>query len=685
MKKKLLLVVAMVSLLVFILAIATSATEINGVHYTLDAKNQVATVNKDNKTAQTEIVTIPSVITYEGVEYKVTKIQDNAFDSNKIVKEIRILSEHITAIPYGMIANTYNGALVKIYIDFSNITSFAGAALNPSNQTNGNSPYVNNFYYYDAKAFLETGADVVITEPDFSNCTSIGNAAFQGANFEKVTIPASVAIGNQMFRCCTMKELVIEGENRESMSYYNFQACKQLKKITIKSRNLKSIANDNFANCTAVEEIYIDLSKCQEVGSCAFTFASSYDSGQTRVQWYNLEGEKIVDLSSMQNFKDRCFSSANIGSAKIIWPKAIKLLEDQAFRKCNINQPMMINAAEGVTLKLHYWAFNGNSPTILLCNAGVTETAARFTGTTAVFLAPSLNITDSGRGFNGASTLYTFGLTSGSYVPKESEATVINISAGNIYNYGACGIVGEVTVGGEKVTVGKVAHTTVDNIDNSLCPVGKVTVTSCKFCEYAAYSIDGVATERKEHEYTLVGSIVYADYFQMGFKTTKCQCSAEMAADTATEAPLFVSIGYSVSTFADKNGNFAITQGFGINLDAVNAYLECVPDFAFGVVATVGNNNPISVLDGEIAYDANVICAPISRVVDGKVVVAHDYFEIKVSGIPGPDTDKGDKRDVPVVFNGYVVDGGEVYYLSGNTTYESAQGITYNQAVELSK
>ena len=684
MKKKILLALLIVAMLC-IFAVSVSATEIDGVHYSLDAKNQVATVNKDNKTAQFEIANIPSFVTYEGVEYKVTKIDNDAFSGNKTVKEIRILSEYITAIPYGMIANTYNGALEKIYINFSNITSYAGAALNPSNQTNGNSPYVNNFYYYDAKAFLETGKDVVITEPDFSNCTSIGNAAFQGANFEKVTIPASVAIGNQMFRCCTMKELVIEGENRESMSYYNFQACKQLKKITIKSRNLKSIANDNFASCTAVEEIYIDLSKCQEVGSCAFTFASSYDSGQTRVQWYNLEGEKIVDLSSMQNFKDRCFSSANIGSAKIIWPKAIKLLEDQAFRKCNINQPMLINAAEGVTLKLHYWAFNGNSPTILLCNAGVTETAARFTGTTAIFLATSLKISDSERGFKSASTLYTYGLTEESYVPKESECTIVSISSGSLYNYGACGIVGEVVASGEKVTVGAVSHTTVDNIDNSLCPVGKVLVTSCKFCEYATYSVDGEIVERKEHAYTLVGSIIYADYFQMGVKTTKCECGAEMAADTATEAPLFVSIGFSVSTFADKNGNFAVTQGFGINIDAVNAYIECTPDFAFGVVATVGNNNPITLVDGKIEFGSNVIGAPISKVVDGKVVVTHNYFEIKVSGIPGPDTEKGDKRDVPVVFNGYVVDSGNVYYLSGSATYENAQGITYNQAVELSK
>ena len=124
--------------------------------------------------------------------------------------------------------NTYNGALEKIYIDFSNITSIGSAALNPSDQGNGNNPMLNNFYYYDAKAFLKDGSSVVITDPDFSNCTSIGSAAFQGANFEKLTIPAAVQLKGQMFRMSTIKELVVEGEDREVIELYVFQSCKSL-------------------------------------------------------------------------------------------------------------------------------------------------------------------------------------------------------------------------------------------------------------------------------------------------------------------------------------------------------------------------------------------------------------------------------------------------------------------------
>ena len=666
--KKILFIMAMLAVLMCVFALSVSAEEVDGVHYSLDAKNKVATVSKDNRTATAEIASIPSYITYDGVEYKVTKIANDAFAGNKTVKEIRILSEFITAIPYGMIINTYDGALEKIYIDFSNITKIDTAGLNPSDQSNGNGPKANNFFYYDAKAFLADGSDVIITEPDFSNCTSIGAAAFQGANFEKVVIPAAVSISNQMFRMCAMKELIVEGENRQTIGYYNFQACKNLEKVTIKSRNLKSISNDNFAGDTAVTEIYIDLSKCEEVGPCAFTFATKYDAGQTRVQWYNLEGEKIVDLSSMKTFRDSCFASSNLGSAKIIWPRAIEVLSDQSFRKCNINQPMIINAAEGVNLKLHYWCFNENAPTLLLCNEGVTEISARFSGTTAVFLADSLKISDSESSFKSGSTLYCKSLTEDSRVPSASNCTIINITSGTVNNYGVCGIVANVTTADGEVTVGTVTHTTTEAIDNALCPVGKVLVTDCKFCDFIEYTVDGEAVEAKEHIFDLengtIGSIVYDDYFSMGFKTVLCaDCSAEQALDTATEEALFVSKGISAKVFGDDIG---IIQGYEINRVAIGEYKKFATNFDFGILAYANKSgSAVAPKPGE------------EKVVD--VVfdeMANDYIEIMLTGVPA------EQGDVALVFCIYAVKDGKYYYLNDGVTSETVVGNSYNEIVE---
>lgn len=671
MKKTILLVLSIVAILC-LFAISVAATEIDGVHYTLDKTNKVAKVNKENKTAQSEIANIPSFVTYEGVEYKVNIIENDAFAGNKTVKEIRILSEYITAIPYGMIANTNGGALEKIYINFSNIKSVGGAGLNPSSQTNGNNPVKNSFYYYDANAFLADGTDVLITEPDLSNCTSIGDAAFQGANFKKVTIPAAVSIANQMFRLSTIEELVIEGEDRQSIGYYNFQACKQLEKITIKSRNLKSIANDNFATCTAVTEIYIDLSKCQEVGSCAFTFANAYDSGQTRVQWYNLEGEKIVDLSSMKNFKDRSFASSNLGSAKIIWPKAIEALSDQTFRKCNINnQPIMICAADGVTLKLHFWAFNENSPSLLLCNEGVTETSARFSGTTAVFLAPSLKISDDKDvGFKGGSVLYCKGLAEGSKVPGGSNCTIINITGGTVNNYGACGVTANVITADGEVNLGTVTHTTSGEIDNALCPIGKVLVTSCKYCTYKYYSVDGTEVEKKEHSYDFVGAIVYESYFDMGFKTTKCECGAEKASDVATELALFIDYGYSCTTQA-INGKYSVSQFFGINKEAVLAYSEATgKSFEYGVVVS-SVSNPLSEENSALIEQGK------TYLTDGRIF-ANDYVSVTVTGFTDGENGTVNNLDRQIAFCIFVKDGERVAYLDNGETVDSITMKSYN-------
>jgi len=474
-----------------------------------------------------------------------------------------------------------------------------------------------------------------------------------------------------MVRKSFNKELVIEGESRESMGYYNFQACQQLEKITIKSRNLKKISNDNFATCTAVTEIYIDMSKCEDVGSSAFTFATAYDAGQTRVQWYNLEGEKVVDLSSMKYFRGRCFSSSNLGSAKIIWPKAIELLEDQAFRKCNINnQPIFINAAEGKTLKLHYWCFNENNPTLLLCNEGVTETAARFSGTTAVFLAPSLTISDSESGFKDGSILYCKGLADGSKVPSGNKCTIINITDGTINNYGACGVTADVTTADGEVNLGTVTHTTSAEIDNALCPVGKVLVTSCKYCDYIAYSIDGVAAEKKEHSYDLVGAIVYNSYFELGFKTTKCECGAEKAAEEATEKALFVAYGYSYTEEA-INGKYSVSQFFGINRDAIEAYNEATGsslEYGF-VVASV--DNPL----GENSSD--LVSQGKAFVTDSRFF-AHDYVSVSVNGFTDGENESVNNLDRQIAFCIFVKDGERVAYLDNGDTVDRITLKSYN-------
>lgn len=667
MKKLLIFAISMIFVCIF--AFSVNAEEINGVHYTLDHVNKVATVNTENRKATTEIVTIPSEIEFEGAAYKVTKIANDAFYGNKSVVELRILSEYITEIPTSMIADTHGGNLKKVYIDFSNITSIGGAAFNPSPQTNGNDPKINAFYYYDAKAFLQTGEDVLITEPDFSNVTSIGAAAFQGANFTKLTIPAGLTVINtQVFRCTSIQELVIEGENRETLGYYSFNACKSLTKITIKSRNLKSVQNDVFANCTSLEEIYIDLSQCKTISTSAFSFAKYYDSGNKLTKWYNLEGEAVVDLSNVTELKERCFASSNLGSAKIIWPKALTMIQSQVFRKCNIKDTMVINAAPGSSLNLEFWCFEGNAPTYVFCNEGVVSTGARFSGVTAVFLADNLKITDSNGGFEGGSVAYFKSLSSDSVIPNGSKCTVNYVSDGTIANYGACGAIATVTMGDEKITLGVVSHTTSDAIDNTLCPVGKVNATSCAFCDYVKYTVDGNEVEKKEHEYNLTGSITYVSFYEMGFKTNKCVCGAEKANETATEAAIFEYRGISVCQFADVNGKHSMTLGYYINQEAYQSYIASGKTLEVGVIVCAKKITGATPL----FIDENGKVLPVNgekTFVTTDSATVNSYLDIIVSGI------SKDKNGEELIMSIYLSTGEEIFYLNEKNQSTEAEAV----------
>ena len=213
--KKIFLIIAMVSVLVCLFTISAFATEINGVFYTLD-NDGTATVNTKNQTSTQVEVTIPSEVTYDGVTYKVDRLDERAFSGNKNVQVIKILSEYITVIPSALYTNTYDGALEKVFIDFSKITSIGTYGLNTGSERNDRTPTAckENFYFYDAKSYIADGSEVKITNPDFSNCIMFGDACFQScAKFEKVVIPAAASLEQQCFRQSTMKELEIYAEN----------------------------------------------------------------------------------------------------------------------------------------------------------------------------------------------------------------------------------------------------------------------------------------------------------------------------------------------------------------------------------------------------------------------------------------------------------------------------------------
>ncbi len=670
MKKKIILALAIIAMLTCLFALTASAVEINGVHYTLD-NDGTATVNTDNRKATNLIAEIPSEVEYEGKTYKVDTIATDAFFDNTTVTEIRILSEYITKIPSNMIANTYStGALKKIYIDFSKITSIGSAGLNPSNQTNGNSPKANSFYYYDAKAFLKDGSDVVITCPDFSNCTSIGVAAFQGANFEKLIIPEAVYINNQMFRETTIKELVIQGENRTKLEYYAFAACKQLKKIVIESRNLKEIGNDLFAACINVEEIHIDLSKCEKVKSSAFMFSSKYDGGGTKAAWYDLEGNRRVDLSSMKYFEDRCFASSNLGCGthetptEFVWPNAIESFAGQVFRHCNIRGTIYLNMAEGKTTTAQFYSFDGNKFDFAIYGNGFTKIDNKFEAQcTVVILEDNVTFGGDARFTQEGSVMYCkAGVDSNTFLSRGAGGTLQAITSGTVANYGTCGIVANLVTANGDVTVGKTTHNfTLVDYDNTYCPINTMGNYRCSKCEdEKQVANEGTNPVKDGHAYDTVKSIVYADGFlKAGVKTTVCKCTLEKAENVNA---IFVFNGYST-----KENGTAICVGYTINNNELKDYNSVNTPLTFGAVASIEAENVLSVDNGTVKGGEKTVVAPISS--------EYASFDFIISGF------SAEQNQLALVMCAYVYDGKEIVYL-GSTSATSPYTITLQAVID---
>ena len=672
MKKRILLSVLIVLALTCLFAISISAVEVNGVHYTLNTSAQTAEVSKDNKTATTEIVTIPSTFEYEGVEYRVTSIASSAFYGNRNMVELRILSEYITVIPPDMIAdicaidtdgdkvNDKGDKLKKIYIDFSKITSIGSAAFNPSNQTNGNSPKVNSFYYYDAKAFLENGEDILITCPDFSNCNSIGAAAFQGANFEKLVIPEAIALKNQIFRMSTIKELEIQGANRGTIEYYVFNDCKSLETIRIESTMY--VSNDVFSGCSSVKKIYINLSNCTYIGKSAFQLGNvGYDKGNTTTQWYNYEGEKIVDLSNVQTLANQAFASSNLGSAKIIWPNALKGIEGQVFRRCNITGPVWFNMAEGKTASISSYVLSGNKPEIIVLGDGITGFAMDERleyAATIVFLGDVTTLATNIFKTEGA-RLYAKSLPSNAS-DYGTNVTVNLISSGSYTSYGACGLTASVTLtDGTKQDFNYVNHDHKGVVDQTVCPIGSLTLYTCAGCgdKYETTTDEFVS---KSHNFDLesgatVLEIIYFNnnYFANGKVKIKC-ASCEASNENTELGALFGAVGYSQS---EGTGNY-ISHTMKVEIDNLKEYERLTGiTVRYGlVVALHTDGKPISlendkILASEKAYSFEMTGTEYTNLL------------IKLNGIT-------DTRAINC--NAFAIINGEITYLCGDIATDTA-------------
>lgn len=137
-------------------------------------------------------------------------------------------------------------------------------------------------------------------------------------------------------------------------------------------------------------------------------------------------------------------------------------------------------------------------------------------------------------------------------------------------------------------------------------------------------------------------------------------CKAEISSISID--PLFTNKGYSTDLVG-----VGIVQGFTVNFDAVNDYIENVDsEFEYGLVASTFEGELISMENGTPVAKSGVISA---RIPNG----SFKFLEIKLVGITEA------HLDTNLVCCAYTVDNGEVFYMSNGTTSKTATGKSYNQ------
>lgn len=658
MKKRFLLLIAIIAVLMCILAISVSAASIvvDDVTYDLNSDGKTATVG-NNKALNKTVVVIPQTISDGTKDYTVTSVSNGAFSNNDNIQTL-VFPSTITVLS-GYTFSQCDG-LTSVYIDLDNLTSIGECGLTYNNSNRDSSLGSNVISFYAVSEYGKA-SPARTTSVNWANLTAIGAGSCQGLNIETIVIGDGLSsFPQQIFRNSKIVNFTLNS-NVTTIGNWTFQGCTNLKKMTINSNNIQTIETTAFRNCENIEEFRIDLSHLKKIEGSAFYLTGSKNAVNNTTQWYDLNGEKLVDLSSLEQITGSySFAGSNLGSADtIIWPRAYKAntlggeSDSGAFRRANIRGTVYFGVADGYTLNIDRWAFgNENYFDTVILGPNVTSADSAFTDITTlknvVLLADTFDIKGSSFISSNASDvkLYYKKLTTNTNFSKSEE---IQITSGTVINYGRCGVVCDVVLAsdGSIVSVGKFKHVEGStNVVDATCTTPAGTAHICKYC-LGTIKIDETAP-KLGHDHSILTSIVYTSYDKDGIKTQKCvRCvdTVESVADA-----IFTHVGYSHRESGKKQG---IISEFSIDTTALTEY-ETFNNttVTFGIVVF----NPKYLGEGKVfnGTEINTTGATVSVEIDE---TARKYASLTCT-IDGFDVTNSDHTSLELVIAGYAFEDG---------------------------
>ena len=236
--------------------------QIDGIYYDVDSTNKTATLTNTEYEISGAVV-IPEAINYNGTQYMVTSIGEDAFLNREDVTSVTIPNS-VTSIGKQAFSSCDGLTSVTIPNSVTYIDNGAFSFCSELTHVNFNAEkcsYMGSFSQSNGWGYVfERTALKSLTIGD--KVTAIPPCAFAWCSgLASVTIPNSVTtIGNDAFDGCSGLTSVTIPNSVTAIGRYAFYVCKELASVSIPQK-VESVGESAFENCTGLTAVTIEGSE----------------------------------------------------------------------------------------------------------------------------------------------------------------------------------------------------------------------------------------------------------------------------------------------------------------------------------------------------------------------------------------------------------------------------------------